>query len=85
MEAQEWVAENPEGAAAIFARLSKAGTTEQLAAMLRTHTHHHHPVDTALTREVTLFAQELKQASVLRPSTDPAELAARVCVNVLTT
>jgi NitT/TauT family transport system substrate-binding protein len=85
MEAQEWVAENPEGAAAIFAGLSKAGTTEQLAAMLRTHTHHHHPVDTALTREVTLFAQELKQASVLRPSTDPAELAARVCVNVLTT
>jgi NitT/TauT family transport system substrate-binding protein len=85
MEAQEWVAENPEGAAAIFADLSKAGTTEQLAAMLRTHTHHHHPVDTALTREVTLFAQELKQASVLRPSTDPAELAARVCVNVLTT
>jgi len=85
LEAQEWVAENPEGAAAIFAGLSKAGTTEQLAAMLRTHTHHHHPVDTALTREVTLFAQELKQASVLRPSTDPAELAARVCVNVLTT
>src|ERR1700710_1034150 len=35
MEAQEWVAENPEGAAAIFASLSKAGTTEQLAAMLR--------------------------------------------------
>lgn len=85
LEAQEWVAGNPEGAAEIFAGLSKVGTTEQLAAMLRTHTHHHHPVDTALTREVTLFAQDLKQASVLRPSTDPAEIAGRVCVNVLTT
>jgi len=83
MEAQEWVAANPEGAAAIFAGLSKAGTTEQLAAMLRTHTHHHHPVNAALTKEITLFAQELKQASVLRSSTDPAELAARVCVDVL--
>jgi NitT/TauT family transport system substrate-binding protein len=85
MEAQEWVAENPEGAAAIFAGLSKAGTKEQLAAMLRTHTHHHHPVGVALTREITLFAEDLKLASVLRPSTDPAELAARVCVDVLTT
>jgi NitT/TauT family transport system substrate-binding protein len=53
--------------------------------MLRTHTHHHHPVDTALMREVTLYAQELKQASVLRASTDPAVLAARVCADVLTT
>ena len=79
------MAENPEGAAAIFAGLSKAGSKEQLAAMLRTHTHHHHPVNVALTREVTLFAEELRQASVLRRSTDPAELAARVCVDVLTT
>ncbi|HET7882013.1 MAG TPA: ABC transporter substrate-binding protein [Acetobacteraceae bacterium] len=85
MEAQEWVAENPEGAAEIFAGVSKVGSKEQLAAMLRTHTHHHHPVNVALTREVTLFAEELKQASVLRRSTDPAELAARVCVDVLTT
>jgi sulfonate transport system substrate-binding protein len=85
VEAQQWVAENPDGAAEIFASVSKVGTKEQLAAMLRTHTHHHHPVDVALTREVTLFAQELQQASVLRPSTDPAALAARVCVNVLTT
>jgi NitT/TauT family transport system substrate-binding protein len=56
-----------------------------LAAILRTHTHHHHPVNVALTREITLFAKELQQASVLRPSTDPAQLATRVCVDVLTT
>jgi NitT/TauT family transport system substrate-binding protein len=85
MEAQEWVAENPERAAAIFADLSKVGTKEQLAAMLRTHTHHHHPVGVALTREITLFAEDLKRTSLLRPSTDPAELAARVCVDVLAT
>jgi NitT/TauT family transport system substrate-binding protein len=85
LEAQEWVAENPDGAAEIFASVSKVGTKEQLAAMLRTHTHHHHPVDVALTREITLFAQELKAASVLRQSTDPATLASHVCADVLTT
>ena len=45
MEAQEWVAENPDAAGAVFAGYSKVGTAEQVAAMLRTHTHHHHPVD----------------------------------------
>ena len=53
--------------------------------MLRTHTHHHHPVGGALKQEIALFAQDLKQASVLRPSTDPAQFADRVCVDVLAT
>ena len=62
MEAQEWVAENPDAAAAIFAGFSKVATAEQLAAMLRSHTHHHHPVDGDLKQEIALYAQELKQA-----------------------
>ena len=37
--------------------------------MLRSHTHHHHPVGGDLKQEITLYAQELKQASVFRPST----------------
>ena len=74
MEAQEWVADNPDAAGAVFASYNKAGTAEQVAAMLRTHTHHHHPVDGAL-----------KQAAVLRPGTDPTQFAERVCVDVLAT
>lgn len=85
MEAQAWVAENPDGAAEIFAGVSKVATAEQLASILRSHTHHHHPVDGALKQEITLFAQDLKQASVLRQSTDPAQIADRVCVDVLAT
>jgi NitT/TauT family transport system substrate-binding protein len=85
MEAQEWVAENPDAAGAIFASYSKVGTAEQVAAMLRTHTHHHHPVDGALRQEIVLYAQELKQAGVFRPGTDPAQFADRVCVDVLAT
>ena len=62
MEAQEWVAENPDAAAAIFAGFTKVATAEQLAAMLRSHTHHHHPVGGDLKQEIALYAQELKQA-----------------------
>ena len=62
MEAQEWVAENPDAAGAMFASYSKVGNAEQVAAMLRTHTHHHHPVGGALKQEITLYAQDLKQA-----------------------
>lgn len=85
MEAQEWVAENPEGAAAIYAGFNKAATPEQLAAMLRSHTHHHHPVGDALKQEITLYAGDMKLASVLKASTDPAQFADRVCVDVLAT
>jgi NitT/TauT family transport system substrate-binding protein len=85
LEAQEWVAENPDGAAAIFAPFTKVATAPQLAAMLRSHTHHHHPVDGALKQEITLYAQELKQAAVFKASTDPVKFADRVCVDVLAT
>jgi sulfonate transport system substrate-binding protein len=83
MEAQEWVAENADAAGAVFAGYSKVGTAEQVAAMLRTHTHHHHPVNGALKQEIALYAQELKQAAVFRPGTDPVQFADRVCVDVL--
>ena len=85
MEAQEWVAENPDAAAAIFAGFTKVATAAQLAPMLRSHTHHHHPVDGALKQEVALYAQELKQAAVFKSSTDPAQFSDRVCADVLAT
>jgi NitT/TauT family transport system substrate-binding protein len=85
MEAQEWVATNPDAAAAIFASFTKVATAEQLAPILRSHTHHHHPMGGDLKHEIALYAQELKQASVFRPGTDPAQFADRVCTDVLAT
>jgi NitT/TauT family transport system substrate-binding protein len=85
MDAQEWVAENPDAAAVIFAGFTKVATAEQLAPMLRSHTHHHHPVDGDLKQEVALYAQELKQASVFKSSTDTTQFADRVCADVLST
>jgi NitT/TauT family transport system substrate-binding protein len=79
-EAQEFVAHNPDEAAAIFAPYSKA-PTEQLAAMLRSHTHHHHPAGDVLKQEIAAYAQDLKMVQVLKPGTDPQKFAERVTAN----
>jgi len=73
------------GPVAIFANFTKVASAEQLAPMLRSHTHHHHPLGPDLKREVALYAQDLKLASVFKPSTDPAQFADRVCAHVLAT
>lgn len=82
IEAQGWVAERPAEAAAIFAPYAKASTA-QLEAMLRSHTHHHHPVGAALRREIALYADELKLVGVMRPATNPARFSERVFADVL--
>lgn len=84
LEAQEWVAEHPAEAGAMFAEFTKVATAEQLALMLQSHTHHHHPVGNSLKQEVALYAQELKQAGVFKPTTDPIRFADRVCVDLAT-
>jgi NitT/TauT family transport system substrate-binding protein len=83
MEGQQWVAANPDAGGELFASYSKIGNAEQVAAMLRTHTHEHHLTGEALTQEIALYAEDLKQAKVFRTSTDPAQFANRVCTDVL--
>jgi NitT/TauT family transport system substrate-binding protein len=85
MEAQDWVAENPDEAATIFAGFTKVATAGELAPMLRSHNHYHHPTNGDLKQEVALYAQELKQAAVFKPGTYPAQFADHVCEDVLAT
>ena len=82
LEAQEWVAANPDAAAEIFAPHAKAPVA-QLAAMLRSHTHHHNPLAADLREQIGLYAQELKTIAVFKPSTDVQKYAARVTADVL--
>ena len=82
LESQEWVAANPDAAAAIFAPHAKA-PVDQLAAMLRSHTHHHNPRAADLREQIGLYAQELKQIAVFKPTTDVQKYAARVTADVL--
>jgi NitT/TauT family transport system substrate-binding protein len=83
LEAGELVARNPADAAAVYAGYGGKGPLDDLAAMLASHTHHHHPVGAALKQQIVLYANELKQVNVLKRSTEPMKFADRVYADVL--
>jgi sulfonate transport system substrate-binding protein len=76
------VAENPDDAAEIFAPYTPKVAVADLATMLRSHTHGHHPAGEALRREVVKITGDLKRASIIKPGTDPVKLANRVVVDI---
>jgi NitT/TauT family transport system substrate-binding protein len=83
LEAGDLVAHNPDDAAAVFAGYGGKGSTQDLAAMLRSHAHHDHPVGAGLKKQIALYTDELKLVNVIKPSTDSAKFAERVYVDVL--
>jgi NitT/TauT family transport system substrate-binding protein len=83
LEAGDIVAHDPADAAAVFSAYGGKGPLGDLAAMLATHTHHSHPVGAPLKRQISLYAEELKQVNVLKRSTDSAKFAERVYADVL--
>jgi NitT/TauT family transport system substrate-binding protein len=82
-EAGNHVAHDPEDSAAIFSRYGGKGSVQDLAAMLRSHTHHHQVIGGDLKKEIALYADELKLVKVIRPATDTAKFADRVYADVL--
>jgi NitT/TauT family transport system substrate-binding protein len=82
-EAGDHVAHDPDDSAAIFSRYGGKGSVLDLAAMLRSHTHHHQVVGGDLKKEIARYADELKLVKVIRPSTDTAKFADRVYADVL--
>jgi NitT/TauT family transport system substrate-binding protein len=83
LEAQEFVHAHPEETAAIFAPYAPSANVDQLAAMLRSHTHGHHPVGADLRQELALYTDELKAISVIKPSTNSDRFAGKVFADVL--
>jgi NitT/TauT family transport system substrate-binding protein len=83
LEAQEFVSANPDEAAAIFAPYAPAAKPEQLAAMLRSHTHNHNPVGADLRQELAAYVDELKAISVIKPGTNADRFSNKVYANVL--
>jgi NitT/TauT family transport system substrate-binding protein len=76
------VAVNPDDAAEIFSKYTPKVPVADLATMLRSHTHGHHPAGEALRREVIKITSDLKRASIIKPGTDPVKLANRVVVDI---
>jgi len=82
LEASDWVVQHPEATAEICTSMSTASAAD-LAAVLHTLTHGHHPAGLELRREIQAYAEDLKLVNVLRSSTDPALFAEAVTVDVL--
>jgi NitT/TauT family transport system substrate-binding protein len=83
LEAGDHVAREPDDAASVFSGYGGRGSTQDLAAMLRSHTHHHHPIGADLKKQIALYTDELKLVNVIKPSTDANRFADRVYVDVL--
>jgi NitT/TauT family transport system substrate-binding protein len=83
LDAAMFTSQNPDKAAQSFQPYApKSASPEDLASMVRYHTHHHHPVGDALKQELQAYADDLKAVSVFKPSTDTAKFAERIYVDI---
>lgn len=83
LDAAMYTAQNSDIAAASFQPYApKAASLQDLQAMVRYHTHHHHPVGEVLKRELKAYADDLKSVAVFKASTDTAKFAERIYVDV---
>jgi NitT/TauT family transport system substrate-binding protein len=83
LQASDFVADNPNESAKLFAKYSPKVSVEDLQALLNTLTHGHHPVGGSLRDEVAFYAQDFRSVGVLKSSTDPQRFAAHVTADVL--
>ncbi|PWC40427.1 hypothetical protein TSO221_25370 [Azospirillum sp. TSO22-1] len=82
LEAGAHVHANPDDAAAVFGPYTPKVPVADLAAMLRSHTHGHSPTGADLRNEVVKIVGDLKQANIVKPTTDPGRFAAKVVVDL---
>jgi NitT/TauT family transport system substrate-binding protein len=83
LDAAMFTAQNPDKAAAAFQPYApRNASPEDLKAMVRYHTHHHHPVGDVLKQELKAYADDLKLVSVFKPTTNTAKFAERIYVDV---
>jgi NitT/TauT family transport system substrate-binding protein len=83
LDAAMFSSQNPEKAAKSFVPYSPKGATEEdLQALIRYHTHSHHPVGDRLKQELKLYADDLKLVSVIKQNTDTTKFAEKIYVDV---
>lgn len=79
-----FAAHNPAEAAATYAPyVAGKVSLEDLTELVKYHTHHDHPSGNDLKRQLALYAEELKQVSIFKPSTNIERYADRIFADVL--
>ncbi len=83
VQASDYVADNPNESAKLFASYAPKVGVDDLQALLGTLTHRHHPTGRSLRDEVEFYARDFQSVGVLKPGTNVAKFADHVSVDVL--
>ena len=84
LEACHEVYVNPDRAVEYFSRYTPPKVpVNSLSEMLQSYPFGHQPVGDDFRRQIVLYAQELKEAGVLKPATDPERYARRITADIL--
>ncbi|SEL39350.1 NitT/TauT family transport system substrate-binding protein [Roseateles sp. YR242] len=83
IQASDYVADNPNESAKLFAKYSPKVAVEDLRALLGTLTHRHHPQGKDLLAEIEFYARDFRSVGVLKPGTDPVKFARHVHADLL--
>ena len=82
-QASQYVAENPNESARIFAKYTPKFEVDDLQRLLAELTYKHHPAGANLRSEVRDFAADFRSAGILKKSTDPVRFANHIAWDVL--
>ena len=83
VQATDFVNENPNEAAKVFAKYSPKVALDDLRKLYATLTYTHHPTGVDLRDEIAFYAEDFRRIGVIKKTTDPQRLAQHVYVNVL--
>ena len=83
LQAHAYAAQHPEAIGSEFNGQALNTTPQEIASVLKTHTHGHYSVGNAFVKEIDVYARDLKAINVLRPETDPLLFAKGITSNVL--
>jgi NitT/TauT family transport system substrate-binding protein len=82
LEAHDYSVKHPEAVAKGFQAYALNTSAEEVEGILHDHTHGHHAVGAALTREITTYVTDLQTVEVIRQSTNAAEFAKEITADV---
>jgi len=83
LEAQDLTVQNYRRTAEAFYPYSPKTSVDELVNMLKSHTDHNHKTGDEFKTEIATWVEELRQISVIKPTTDPVKFAERVYADVL--